>query len=424
MSIVRTLGFVWLLVGTVLDPAGALAQDAPDPARRAWIASRIHTAIRTHFAHWDDVPDLDLDAAYRAYLDEALTATDRRGFSLATSAFLARLGNGHTWFIDRRLDPDAGRRDAFSVRVLEGAWTIAESARDDLRRGDVITAIDGLPIEEVFAKIGPAIQASTERSARLRMFHPSRRWLLPLRFEMTLDDGRVVSVDRGADPQLPAPEVEGRWLVDDEVAYIRIPSWDGPRFQESAMDLLESFATAGAIVVDVRGNGGGTTPIAFITALMDRDWRWWKESTPIRLGIYSTYGERGRAGFTDFARPHMSWPASVQEGEGTFTGRLAILIDAGCRSACEDFVMPFKDNGRATLIGEATAGSTGQPYVEDLGDGMMFAVGAKREHFPDGARFEGVGVTPHHSVVPTPADLRTGRDPELDLSIEIVRSGS
>ncbi len=41
-------------------------------------------------------------------------------------------------------------------------------------------------------------------------------------------------------------------------------------------------------------------------------------------------------------------------------------------SACEDFVMPFKDNGRAVLVGGSTAGSSGQPYVLDLGHDMIF----------------------------------------------------
>jgi len=73
---------------------------------------------------------------------------------------------------------------------------------------------------------------------------------------------------------------------------------------------------------------------------------------------------------------------------------LPFLIDGGCYSSCEDFSMPFKDNHRALLIGQATSGSTGQPYVTDLGNGMLLLVGAKRAIFPDGTPFEGVGIKP------------------------------
>jgi len=70
--------------------------------------------------------------------------------------------------------------------------------------------------------------------------------------------------------------------------------------------------------------------------------------------------------------------------------------------------MPFKDNHRALLIGQATSGSTGQPYVTDLGNGMLLLVGAKGAMFPDGTPFEGVGIKPDMEVAPTIQDLATG----------------
>jgi hypothetical protein len=56
-----------------------------------------------------------------------------------------------------------------------------------------------------------------------------------------------------------------------------------------------------------------------------------------------------------------------------------------------------------------TGGSTGQPYMLDLGDGMQAIVGAKREMFPDGGRFEGV--------------VRPERSPAVDDLREVATSG-
>jgi C-terminal processing protease CtpA/Prc len=39
-------------------------------------------------------------------------------------------------------------------------------------------------------------------------------------------------------------------------------------------------------------------------------------------------------------------------------GRIYLLVDRFCGSACEDFVMPFKDTRRG-VIGETTAGAPG-----------------------------------------------------------------
>lgn len=82
--------------------------------------------------------------------------------------------------------------------------------------------------------------------------------------------------------------------------------------------------------------------------------------------------------------------------------------------------MPFKDNGRATLIGETTAGSSGQPHNIDLGDGFRTWIGAKRESFPDGSAFEGVGIAPDVEVIQLAVDLREGRDRVLNGALVSV----
>ena len=37
----------------------------------------------------------------------------------------------------------------------------------------------------------------------------------------------------------------------------------------------------------------------------------------------------------------------------TLGGRVIVLVDRFCLSPGEDFVMPFKDTGRGTFVGEA-----------------------------------------------------------------------
>lgn len=403
---------------------GASGDGQLGPSDRAWIASRIYRAVELHFGHWDDVPDLDLDAAWRTRLDEAMRAPDRRGFSLAMQAFVAGLGNSHTAFSDRRLWEDAGPSHGYDVRPVDGAWIVTWSRRPDLTAGDVIETVDGEPIEAFFERNRGHLNASTDRYARRRLFFGNQRHLWPRAYTLGLSDGREVRIEGEAPPaaEPPRPTVEGRWLEPDEVAYIRVGSWNDAVYQERALELLETYRDAPALVVDVRGNGGGTTPVAFISALMERSWRWYAEASPMRIAVFADKAVRGQQGFSDFERPTMAWPASVQRPDSVYLGRLAILVDAGCHSACEDFAMPFADNGRAVLVGEATAGSSGQPYFEDLGDGMRLMVGMKREFFPDGSRFEGVGVAPDLRVVPTPADVRSARDPELEAATELLRT--
>lgn len=418
-----------LLSAALAAPAQAQAP-LPSPAERAYVASRIYAAVETYFAHWDGAPDVDVDAAFRVYLDDAMAATDRRAFSLASQQFLASLGNAHTLFVDRGLmATPAGRPLGFSMRYLEGRWVVDASRVPGLNAGDVVAALDGQDMEAAYQDRRRYVSASTEQWARrvpfmhIPGFYTSAV-LFPEAFTLTVADGRTVAVDRRTLPDEPeaAPASEGRWLVEGRDGYVRAPSFQHPAYEATALDLVDQFAGAEALVVDVRANGGGSTPSGLIEALMERPYRWWAESTPLTLALYRFYAEQGNGAYESFRRPHLAWPSRTTEpGATRFHGRLVLLVDGGCHSACEDFVMPFKDNGRATLVGETTAGSTGQPYMADLGDGMLVVVAAKREVFPDGSPFEGVGVRPDVEVVPRVEDVRTGRDPALLRALEVVQ---
>ena len=200
--------------------------------------------------------------------------------------------------------------------------------------------------------------------------------------------------------------------------YIRIPSFEDPTYEDAAVAAVKAHLNAKAIIVDVRGNGGGSTPAKLQSVLMDRAYQGWSETTPVRMGVLELYQDVG-------LHPELRWSAPVMTpAEIHYDGRVLILTDVRCFSACEDFVEPFKINHRATILGEHTAGSTGQPYSKNLGNGFSFRVGAKREYFPDGAEFEGIGVMPDMAVEPTPADLRAGRDPVLALAKSLIQSGS
>jgi carboxyl-terminal processing protease len=425
MLFFRRSAVLALLGLATLAPAVQAQAPLPSAAERAYIASRIYAAVQLFFAHWDDAAEADVDAAYRAYLESALAAEDRLAFTLASHRFLATLRNGHTAFLDREiLNEPIGTPLDFRMRVLEGRWVVTESRRPDLRPGDIVTRLDGQEMEAFYQERRKLLPASTEQWARHVMFSHvpgffSGGLYFPPVVTLTLADGRQVVVDRRTRGAVSEPELatEGRWLAPGRIAYIRVPSWAQPRFEQRAVELLEEFRTAGAIVVDVRGNSGGSTPVTFTSMLMDRPYRWWAESTPLTLALHRYYAEIGQ-GDNAFRRPHLAWPSqTMQPAETPFAGRVILLVDGACNSACEDFVMPFKDNGRATIIGETTAGSTGQPYLADLGHGMMAIIGAKREAFPDGARFEGVGIRPDIEITPRLADIRAGRDPVLDRAL-------
>lgn len=380
---------------------------------RAYIASKIYASVQQSFAHWEAAPGLDWDAAYREYLVRVLASPDRRAFDLSTMELVAKLHNGHTSFYDDWLYRQDGGPLGFRLIYLDGKWVVRSSDTPGLRPGDVVLEMDGKPIEQWYQEQRKYIWASNEQSSRSR-FSATGVWF-PRRFGLALSNRQTVSILRettranSGNPQ----RSEGRWLDEERVAYIRIPSFGQPHYEERAIELVREFKNAASMIVDVRGNGGGSTPGGLLNALMNKPYRGWRESTPIQIAVFQAQG---------LPPSTFSWLSeSSPAGKAAYPGRVFILVDRECGSACEDFVMPFKDNGRATLVGETTVGSSGQPLFMDFGNGMSFRVGAKRERFPDGSPFEGVGIAPDVRIEWTADDLRIGDDPVLKKARELAR---
>lgn len=404
---------------------------------RVHILTKTYALIQTYFAHWQAIPDIDLDALYAELLTRALAGDDRYTFGLAMMRFLGRLRNGHTWYVDPWLNEHHGQPLGFDLAPLaDGTWIVRESDVPELHPGDAVTHLDGQPIEPFFQANRDVIFASSERAARWS-FH-QLRVLLPHRLRLVLEDGREVIIDRTTLAP-PAYYTAGRWIVPGQVAYINVPAFDRAELEERALAYVAEFQDADSLIVDLRGKGrGGATPGALLKRLMDRPYRSWSVSTPAVFGLYRAYGELLASPFAaqlntsdraalelaaNFRHSSLAWPATYESpGDDAYTGRLYLLVDATCVSATEDFIAPFKDNRRATIIGQTTLGSTGQPQIALFERGIKVFVGTLRASMPDGSPFEGVGIVPDVPVPLTRDALRAGRDTMLERALQLAQS--
>ena len=166
-------------------------------------------------------------------------------------------------------------------------------------------------------------------------------------------------------------------------------------------------------------NGGGSTPSNLLDRLLDRPWRDFSFTTPFEIAhagaqnqVRDAYPDASKdpylRGYLDayeeFRGVQILTPGALHPpSPGAYKGKVFVVTDGFCNSACEDFVEPFKASGRGVLVGEATNGSSGQPYFYDFGNGMSFRVSTKRYMMPDGSPFEGVGIRPD-----VPVDAHAG----------------
>lgn len=402
-----------LALTTLSDRLPAQALNTISLRDRAMTASKIYQQVTTFFP---DLSQKQFDLDYKEYLTQILgPSDDRRDFDLASMALIATLHDGHTWFSDNWLDQNYGQPVGFRAYPWEGRWVVVRSARSSISVGDVIEAFYGDPIQQFFERNRKYLSASSERDAATSLFDTPV--VFPERFTLALDGGRQVVIDRKNEAKKQqAPHTEGRWLVPGSVAYIKVPHFHGIETQAGAFDLLKQFHDAKTLVLDVRGNPGAGDGGALQRSLMDRPYSMWTVQSSMHGGLLLRQ--------YDVAYPEASHvtttEATVHRLDTVFSGRLILLIDRECSCACEDFVMPFKINKRAQLLGETTAGTFSFTNFTQFENGMRLNVASIRHTFPDGSRFEGVGIAPDIEIHPTVQDLKSARDVVLDRALAIA----
>jgi carboxyl-terminal processing protease len=386
-------------------------------ADRVLIASQLYSSIQLYFGHWKGIPGYDLDKEYAKYVNKIISADSRRDFDLASMEFLCTLQNGHSGFSDKWLRDDFGQRIGFYAYPIDDEWVIRGSSIGEIGVGEIIIAIDNEPFESFYQRNRKYISGSNERWRRRAFFEYT--YLFPTTFTITLQSGRKVSVTRQGEFQWPGAEYESiETSVRGGVAILRVPAFAPQSFEDSAVEFLKTMGSVKALILDLRGNHGGSTPEKLTDALMDRPYRWMAESTPATLAVFRAWDMLS-------AHTELAWDSDPQKPQHTlYAGPLYILIDGGCFSACEDLVAPFKDNHRAVILGERTGGSSGQPYSHRFENGMGFGLSTKREYFPDGAPFEGVGIAPDIEVHTSAADLKSGKDPVLARAMQMIAGKS
>jgi len=116
---------------------------------------------------------------------------------------------------------------------------------------------------------------------------------------------------------------------------------------------------------------------------------------------------------------------------------VALLIDEGTFSAAEDFCVGFRNMKkrfgfrnikRGTIIGTPSGGSTGNPIGFVLPGGGWVQFCSKKDIYPDGTEFVGVGILPDIEVRETVSSFLSKAETGIDNSnatrkaIEVLKS--
>ncbi|HEU4395032.1 MAG TPA: S41 family peptidase [Planctomycetota bacterium] len=169
------------------------------------------------------------------------------------------------------------------------------------------------------------------------------------------------------------------------------------------LESLDGLLDAPGIVLDLRGNAGGDERRALELAS-----RFAKA-----VVVYSRVRVRAGSKPTDLssARPKTLAPRAGRR----FVKPVVVLIGPGCVSSGEGLAQMMAAIDGVTLVGQPTAGASGNPQPVDLPNGVTVFFSRWAVELPDGTPLEGRGVPPDRVV-----EHAGEGDPTLEEAIRIL----
>jgi carboxyl-terminal processing protease len=275
-------------------------------------------------------------------------------------------------------------KDSRGLRVLN-VFDGSPAKAAGIRKQDLILSVNGRSIAGLSSDLATGrIKGPAGTKVELEVFTPGG------------SDSRTVRVER---ERIEVPVATGRVVQRDgrRIGVVRLLG-----FSSGAHGILRRRVDkvlgqgAQAILLDLRGNGGGLLSEAVLVS-----------------SIFIEDGEivsvRGR-----------SRPARTEDAEGDAIDEdipVVVLVDGGSASASEIVTGALRDRGRATVVGTNTFGKGLVQEVEPLSNGGYLDLTVANYYLPSGKTISTRGLKPQVKAVDKP---RTERDEALPVALDTL----
>ncbi len=386
--------------------------------------SKFWAEVKYNFAFPERLAQIDWDKLYLAYLKQVRSAKTTYEYYRILAELCSKLHDSHTnVYAPQGLEGSI----ALHTRLIESKLMVLDVWDSKLRArgilpGMEIVRINGIPVHQYAEqKIAPYQSASTKQDLDVRTYEyflftgrPSQ----PLELVLKDHSGRHLTRTVRRQPYavlsriIPKPPAFEFRVLANNVGYVVLNSFESPSVADQFLAAFDKISKADSLILDLRNNGGGNSDVGMriLATLINK---------PVPLEFWQTRDYKPI--FRAWGRPiHM---LSAPGGDLTpdeahhYSKPVIVLISARTFSAAEDVLVAFDQSGRGKLVGQQSAGSTGQPLNFKLPGGGSARVCTWRGTYPDGRPFLGLGIRPQIDVEPNLQDFRAGNDAAVDVAL-------
>jgi carboxyl-terminal processing protease len=358
----------------------------PNGIRKAFVAKdervRAQLIKEIQDSYYKKIPKSQLEQASLDGIVQSLHDRFSHYFTPGENKIFTKSVNGQESFEGIGTTVAEDKRGLMIQEVFPGA----PAAGVDIRKGDVVVAVNGKSIAGEPSKLSTAkIRGPAGTSVRITVLRPST------------GQKRNVTVKRA---RLRVPEVIETGVVN--TGGTKIGKAHLLAFNQGAhgelKDAIDRELSQGAkgILLDLRGNGGGLLEEGVLVSSIFVD----------KGVVVSTKGRHRPA--RQFESTGGSIPKNIP---------VVVLVDGGTASAAEIVTGALRDHGRATVVGTKTFGKGVFQEVQSLSNGGALDLTVGSFYLPNGENLAGHGIVPQ---VKAQDDPKTKADEALPVALRVL----
>jgi C-terminal processing protease CtpA/Prc len=388
----------------------------PSPEYRLLALFRFWNVIKLFYPYFD-LLDAEWDAILAEFIQRFDANRDSKEYVLTLAELAARVPDNHMLLVGGHVEwpsyfgkavPGVAIRlideKPVVVRVLD-----SKTSNAGVKAGDVVTHIDGVPVEvlqqSVVKYFGAASPAGRALRIERNLLRGNEGTSVGLRLKDT-DRSRDIFLERRNEYSAAAQRVgEVVKILPPNIGYV-----DLDRLEQPEVDgMFEQIKDTRALIFDLRGRARSTV-WTIAPRLISKERLGAVTETPLVSAVESRLMLKSEQMITP-------------SGQWRYRGETVALIDEHAVSHAEHTGLLLEAANGTKFVGSPTAGTNGGTTWMVVPGGIRIKFTGQAIKHWDGRQLQRIGLIPDVGITPTIQGIREGRDEVLECAIEAILKG-